>query len=144
MGKRDEQWSRIAAIVGDVKETTVEEGVERYCKYLQEHLKLPCEVKGIEDFRWEEFYVLGPGDRAEYKELRKTQPSYSDRYELLRIEQGEWSEWMLFEEDITAFVRRRSDGKEFVLGLSELEAPRSDPANRQLLDDYSVWLVNSR
>ena len=40
-------------------------------------------------------------------------------------------------------VRRISAGKEFVLGLSELEATDDTSPNAQMLDDYSVWFVNS-
>jgi hypothetical protein len=47
-------------------------------------------------------------------------------------------------EDIAAQVRRKSDGKEFYLGLSELEAVDSRSPNYQLLDDYVVWFVNYR
>jgi len=95
--------------------------VSVFFKHLKAHLQLPCQVKGSEDFRWEEPYVFGGWDRREYERLKKTQPSYEDRYELLDIEEGVESEWMLFRcEDIAAHVRRISDGKKFVLGLAEL------------------------
>ena len=48
------------------------------------------------------------------------------------------------DEDIGGRVRRRSDNREFWLGLSELEATDKKSKNYQLLDDYSVWFVNSR
>jgi hypothetical protein len=52
---------------------------------------------------------------------------------------------MLFwEEDIGAKVRRISDSKKFVLGLSELKAIDKKSKNYELLDDYSVWFVNNR
>jgi hypothetical protein len=55
------------------------------------------------------------------------------------------SEWMMFGgEDIAAHVRRKSDGKEFGLGLAELEAVNKKSRNYQLLDDYAVWFVNNR
>ena len=47
-------------------------------------------------------------------------------------------------EDIGAHVRRKSDGKEFWLGLAELKAVDKKSANHQLLDDYAVWFVNNR
>jgi hypothetical protein len=44
---------------------------------------ITCELTGIEDFRWEEFYILEPGDKKEYEELKKTKPSYQDVYKLV-------------------------------------------------------------
>ena len=142
---RDAQDKRIAAILGEIEDLTFDETIDIFYEYLKTNLSLPCEVTGIEDFRWEEFYVFGPGDQEEYDHLKKTQPSYTDRYELLGIDREGKSEWMLFwEDDIGANVRRISDGKEFLLGLSELEATNKKSKNYQLLDDYSVWLVNNR
>jgi len=141
----DAQDERIAVILGGKAGLDFDEAVKLFAEHLKCNLSLPCEVTGIEDFRWEEFYVMGPGDREEYVDLKKTQPSYTDRYELLGIECEAESPWMLFfGEDIGASVRRISDGKKFVLGLSELEATDKRSENYQLLDDYSVWLVNSR
>jgi hypothetical protein len=52
---------------------------------------------------------------------------------------------MLFQnDDLTAEVRRKSDNKEFHLGLAEIKTVKKGTQNTQLLDDYSVWLVNSR
>jgi len=80
-------------------------------------------VTGIQDFGWEEPYVIGGWDQDEYEDLRKTHPSFRDRYTRLDIEMGLDSEWMLFQgDDIGARVRRNRDGKEFVLGLAELKA----------------------
>ena len=47
-------------------------------------------------------------------------------------------------DDIGARVRRAGDGKEFVLGLSELTPLDMDSANASLLADYSEWFWNSR
>jgi|SRR5438067_3218096 len=141
----DPQFERIDAIVGREDDSSFEEMVSRYFEHLQRTLALPCEVTGIEDFRWEEPYVLGVGDKKEYAELRKTQPSHRDRYDLLSIKQGVVSEWILFwGEDIGAKVRRKSDGREFWLGLAELEAVDNGSASYQPLDDYAVFFANYR
>ncbi|HEY2587148.1 MAG TPA: hypothetical protein VGI81_15480 [Tepidisphaeraceae bacterium] len=43
--------------------------------------------------------------------------SYCDKLELLGVDRDEDSEWMMLPgEDIAAHVRRKADGKEFVLG----------------------------
>jgi len=141
----DAQEKRITAILGENEELDLDEAVKVYYEYLMSNLTLPCEVTGIEDFRWEEIYVFGPGDKEEYDHLKKTQPSYRDQYELLGIDCEAESGWMLFlGEDIGAHVRRISDGKKFVLGLSELEVIDKKSKNYELLDDYAVWLVNNR
>ena len=45
---------------------------------------------------------------------------------------------------IVARVRRKSDGKEFDLGLAELQVTDKKSPNFRLVDDYAVWLVNNR
>ena len=144
MSRRDAQDARIAAIVGDDEESTFDAGVDKFYHHLNSSLQLPCDVTGLEDFRWEEYYVIGPGDPNEYERLRQTRPSYQDTFELLAIEKDFRSEWMLFHEDLAGHVRRKSDGKEFHLGLAELKAVNRKSKNYQLLHDFGVWFVNSR
>lgn len=136
----DEQDRRIAEIVGDDDDL----GFERWLAHLRAKLSLPCEVTGSEDFQWEEPYVLGVYDRAEYRRLRKTQPSYRDVFILESIEEEADGRWAMFEEDLGGNVRRKSDGRRFLLGLSELRAVDENTPNRQLLEDYSSWIVNYR
>ena len=143
--RRDAQDKRTEAILGEHADSDFDEAVGTFYEYLETHLSLPCEVTGIEDFDWEEFYVFGPGSQEEYDQLRKTQPSFQDRYTLLEITRDGGSKWMLFPgEDLVAHVRRLSDGKEFWLGLAELKVTDRKSQNHQLLDDYSVWLINNR
>ena len=142
--KRDGQDNRISAILGDSKNLDVSEGLAIFYKHLKANLSLPCQVTGVEDFRWEEFYVIGPGDEEEYEQLKKIQPSYTDTYELLEIVPPVRSLWQIsYEDELGAKVRRVSDKKKFLLALSELEATDKKSHNYQLLDDYSVWFVNS-
>ena len=141
----DAQDKRIIAVIGDYEDVEFDEARSLYYQYLKTNLILPCQVTGIEDFSWEEIYVFGPGNQEEYKHLKKTQPSYTDKYELLGIDREFQSEWMIFwQKDIAARVKRISDSKEFVLGLSELKATDKKSEYYQLLDDYSVWFVNSK
>ena len=121
--KLDAQDKRILAVIGDYENVEFDEARSLYYQHLKTTLILPCEVTGIEDFSWEEIYVFGPGDQEEYKHLKKTKPSYTDKYELLGIDKDIHSEWMIFwQKDIAARLKRISDGKEFLLGLSELKA----------------------
>ena len=126
----------------------------KYRKYLLEHLDRKAILTGCEDFPWEEKYVLGGWSRAEYEKLKKTNPSYTDEYELIDILQDD-----LPENDLIAQVKRLSDGKVFEIGLSwlatkkekkslrllrrEKTAPRNDGTeDHQLLDDFATWVVN--
>ena len=142
----EKQDRRIEAVLGGSAEgMEFTKAVEVFFKHLKDRLKLPCEVTGIEDFNWEEACLFGEASRAEYRKLKQTQPSHSDRFELFKLERGVSSEWMMFpDEDIAAHVRRISDGKKCVLGLSEIEATDRQSPNYQLLDDFSCWFVNAR
>jgi hypothetical protein len=145
MTQPDAQDLRIETIIGDDDEISFDDCVDIFFNHLKASLHLPCDVTGIEDFRWEERYVIGPGNPKEYERLRKNQPSYKDIFELLSIERDIISEWMLYgSEDLAGRVRRKSDGKEFYLGLAEIKAIDKKSVNYQLLDDYSVWFVNNR
>ena len=81
----DKQFQRIDAIVGDNAGRDFAEALSIFYTHLRQHLVLPCDVTGTEDFRWEERYMLGPGDPKEYARLKKSQPSYRDHYELLKL-----------------------------------------------------------
>ena len=39
------------------------ETIKIYKEYLDQNLSYPIELTGIEDFNWEEFYLLGPGSQ---------------------------------------------------------------------------------
>ena len=139
MTEIDKQDERISSIFGGEIPDVTEESLSTYLTYLKEHLELPCELTGIEDFDWEEYYVLGPGDQKEYERLKKTRPSYTDKYDLLSLS-DEVDGWV----GILVNVKRVSDKKKFTLPLAELEATDERSKNYQLLDDYSVWFVNNR
>ena len=138
----DEDIERVRAILGASDEEDMEvtdENLEKYFQYLQENLEMPCIVTGMEDFAWEEFYVLGPGDEDEYEELKKTRPSYKDKYTLHSLDED-------FDEDSGIYVKveRISDKQYFVLPLADLEAVDKTSRDYQILQDYSMWFVNYR
>lgn len=142
----DDQDERIAKVlgiknfndIGDERLDVSKKTIKRYLKYLKEHIDYPCQLTGIEDFRWEEYYVFGPGNKKEYERLKKTRPSYTDKFTLLSFEDEIDSD-----EVIMVKVQRVSDKKNFSLPLAELEATDKKSKNYQLLDDYSVWFVNN-
>jgi hypothetical protein len=140
---RHEQEQRILAVIGD-EDVEPDEAIRHWYCHLLSRLKLPCEVAGIEDFQWEEFYVFGPGNKTEYQALRRNRPSYRDIFELIAIDVDSESEWSIFSDDLKAHVRRKTDGRKFILGLSELKATNKNSHEYPLLHDYAVWLVNCR
>ena len=143
MKESHRQDQRILAVIGS-EDVESEEALRHWYEHLLSCLKLPCEVTGIEDFQWEEFYVVGPGDKTEYQNLRRKRPSYRDIFALAAIDIDSDSEWSMFADDLKARVRRKTDGKTFILGLSELKATKKSSYEYQLLHDYAVWLVNNR
>ncbi|MCR4321971.1 MAG: calcium-binding protein [Candidatus Brocadiaceae bacterium] len=83
--------------------------------------------------------MIGPGDQKEYERLKKTKPSYTDKYDMLSLA-DEVDGWM----GILVNAKRVSDKKKFTLPLAELEATDERSKNYQWLDDYSVWFVNNK
>lgn len=135
----DEQDTRVAAILGEPFAEVGETTLSRYQDYLERQLTKPCHLTGIEDFPWEERYVFGLGSKRKYEKLKKKWPSYTDEFEFLGFDDfGDIYEGLL------AKIRRISDEKTFVLPLADLKAIDESSENYQLLDDYSVWFVNSR
>jgi len=144
MSNMDELHACIEAITDD-EALGWEECFDRFYQLLTTSLQLPCDVTGVEDFQWEGFYVIGPGSAKEHKRLRQTQPSYRDIYELLAVKNGVDSDWMLLPGiDLAAHVRRKSDGRTFYLGLSEIKAVDKKSQNHELLESFADWFVNSR
>ncbi len=132
----DEDEKRIHAILGNDDYARTEENANRYRSHLLKKLVLPIVVTGREDFQWEEPYVLFGWDKLEYKELKKTRPSYTDSFKLQGL--GDTNEF----DDVTAKVRRISDGKVFEIGLSWLTCEDKDADAFELLDDYAIWHTN--
>ncbi len=140
MSDFEQQERRIQTILGQTDIPTVTyQKLQQYFSFLKEHLDLPVEVTGIEDFHWEEYYVFGPGSAKEYKQLRKTRPSYQDSYQLLRFQED-------YDDGYGLIVRlqRKGDRKHFDLPLADLKTTDESVAQSQMIDDYVTWFVNWR
>ena len=140
MDKHKKQEKRTADILGTKKLDVTRKTLSTYLKYLKNHVEIPCQLTGIEDFEWEEAYVFGFGSKREYKELKKTQPSYTDKFNLIDFIDDIDDEY----DGIFVNVQRLSDKKQFILPLADLRSTDKKSKNYQLLDDYSVWFVNNR
>jgi hypothetical protein len=133
------QEKRIDAIFQDKTEDLSKrlETIKIYKKYLDQNLSYPIELTGIEDFSWEEFYILGPGSQKEYEKLKKSNPSYTDTFNLEKIDER-YDEYR----GLIAKVIRTTDKKRFQIPLCNLKSTNKKSNNYKLLDDYSVWSVN--
>ena len=146
----DEQIERVQAILGiAIDEENEEENeeemevndrnLEKYLAYLTKNIDFSGLVTGMDDFRWEEYYIFGPGDDKEYEELKKTHPSCTDKYKILGFDEDDD-----VDDGILVNVERISDKKQFTLPLADLEAVDRNSSNYQILADYSMWYWNYR
>ena len=138
----DEQIKRILHILAP-NETDIQKAKRspatagKYLEYLKNNIQLPCQLTGSEDFLWEERYVFGLGDEEEYEELKKTNPSYTDTFELI-----DFKELHAGDDEIIVKVKRQKDGKEFYIGLDWLKVIDKKSTNFQLINDYASWHTN--
>ena len=131
----DADEKRIHAILGDDNERTMQ-NASRYQSHLLKNLSLPVIVTGTEDFPWEEPYVMGGWDQREYEKLKKTNPSYTDTFELQTL--GHPNKHA----DIMAKIKRLSDGRVFEIGLSWLCCNDKKSGAYTPLADYGIWHTN--
>ena len=126
---------RIQSIVGNDSGRSAKTAL-RYLAYLRSVLKFPVRVTGREDFPWEEPYVFGGWSKSEYAQLKKTQPSFTDIFDLIELLPPEEHD------DVTAKIRRISDKRTFTIGLSWLTTEKEEGMEYQALDDYATWHTN--
>jgi hypothetical protein len=135
----DEDFKKIAEILGEKNLDVDAAKLKKYLKYLKENIELPGLITGREDFPWEERYVFGYGNKEEYEELKKTRPSYRDTFHLFDITyEGNEADGLI------AKIKRIKDGKIFEMTLDYLESKDKKSINKELLDAYAVWYVNYR
>ena len=140
MSPVDRQLKRIAQVFGEEEPPEVKEKTLKvYLKHLRQNVEYSCTLTGSEDFEWEEFYIIGPGSKKEHDQLRKTNASYLDTFELIDFVLDPYGD-----EGIHAQVRRVSDKKIFILPLEYLKVKPRKSKNFSLVDDYGVWFVNYR
>jgi len=136
----DDQEKRIASIfnMDEVPEVR-DETLRIFLNHIKDNLNTSCEITGIEDFGWEEYYIIGPGSKKEHDKLRKTRPSFMDTYKIIVFDDEPDEDY-----GILINLRRISDKKKFTLPLADLEVTDKKNHSYQILDDFSVWFVNWR
>jgi hypothetical protein len=139
MAQHDDREQRIEKILGPDNLTVSLKSLTLYRDYLRRHLDMPCTMTGIEGFPWDNKYVFGYADEAEYEALKRDHPSHADVYELKRFED-------LIDEDagILVKVKRVKDNRRFILDLAWLKAVDASSGNQGLLEDYSAWFISRR
>ncbi len=131
-----EKEKRIAKILGTKDLEITPDNLIKYHDYLEEHLVRPCILTGIERFSWEDRLFFGVISQEEYNQLKKTYPSYSDTYELIKL-----SDLIDDLRGIFVEVKRLSDKKEFELPLVDLKTANPKDINSQLISDYIFWFA---
>ena len=137
MNKDKAQEIRFEHILGEDNLNVSYKSLVMYRTHIQINIEFPCELTGREDFQWEEIYVFGLGDKNEYTELKKTQPSYADTYTFMSFDDK-----IDDNNGLIVKVKRLSDNKQFVLPLADLKVTDNTTPNHELVHDYAVWYVN--
>jgi len=135
----DEEENRIFEILGSDDLSVNEKNLEQYFNYLKKKIKTPCILTGMEDFDWEEPYLLGGWSDKEYEKLKQTNPSYTDTFGFISLV-DDYDDW----KGIYASVKRLSDDKLFNIPLWDLEVVDRKNSNFLLISDYSSWMTNYR
>ena len=128
---------KLEEVLGTTNLEVNQSNLKKYLKYLKQNMTIPCLVTGIEEFEWEEYYTIGPGSKKEYQKLKKKQPSYTDKFNLLKLDNQ-----LDVEDGILAVLERNKDNLKFTLPLADLEAVVEDSVNAELLEHYTMWFYN--
>ena len=125
---------KLEEVLGTTTFKVNQTNLKKYLKYLKKNLAIPCLVTGVEEFEWEEYYTVGPGSQKEYQKLKKTQPSYTDEFNILKLDNK-----LDVEHGILAVLERTTDNLKFTLPLAELEGVAEDSVDAKLLQYYGIW-----
>lgn len=135
----DERERRIATILSTNNLSVTKEKQNVYFYYLQKNIQKRTILTGMEDFPWEEKYLFGGWSKKEYEELKKTHPSYTDKFEFMELLEDIDEMW-----GVLAKVKRITDKKQFVLPLWNLECIDKNSKTYELISDYASWMSNYR
>ena len=116
-----------------------EETLRVYYRYLEEKLPHQLELTGREStgyFSWEEAFEFGYGNDEQYNKLKKIKASYQDKYQFQALLNSDCKD------GIITHVMRIGDQKIFDVPLSDLEVVDVNLDAWQIIEDYSMWIVN--
>ncbi|MCK5130787.1 MAG: hypothetical protein KAR40_01375 [Candidatus Sabulitectum sp.] len=133
----EEEEKRISKILDSQDTFVTETNLLKYYKYLKKNVQKSCVLTGMEDFDWEEPYVIGGWSEDEYEKKKLTNPSYTDHFKIVgfvdKIDDCK---------GIIVKVKRLSDEQKFDLPLWDLKVIGKDSADYLLISDYSSWMTN--
>jgi hypothetical protein len=133
----EDEEIRISLILDSNDNSVNKNNLMKYHKYLEDNVQVSCILTGMEDFDWEEPYVIGGWSQDEYEKKKLTNPSYTDNFKLVKFV-DRIDDW----KGIIVKVERLSDGNKFDLPLWDLEVIDKDSADYLLISDYSSWMTN--
>ncbi|MCT7952117.1 calcium-binding protein [Ancylothrix sp. C2] len=135
----DELAARVKKNLRSLNLEVSDKNLETYLNYLDKNLEKPFNLTSREEFLWEDEYLYGGKSQKEYEKLKKIRPCYTDTFKFLGFDN-----FIDEEAGILVNVERLRDKKKFTLPLCDLKAIVKTSPNYQLLEDYSLWLVNYR
>ena len=133
----EEEEKRISKILDSQDVFVTETNLLKYYEYLKKSVQKSCVLTGIEDFDWEEPYIIGGWSEDEYEKKKLTNPSYTDRFKIVGFV-DKIDVW----KGILVKVKRLSDEKKFDLPLWDLKVIDKDSADYLKISDYSSWMTN--
>ena len=133
----EEEEKRISEILDSQETFVTESNMQKYHSYLKDKLQISCVLTGMEDFDWEEPYLIGGLSKSEYEKEKITNPSYTDHFELVEFV-DKIDDW----KGILVKVKRLSDRKVFDLPLWDLKILDKDSSDYLFVSDYSSWMTN--
>ncbi len=133
----EEEEKRIKEILNSQETFVTETNLQKYYNYLKDNLQISCVLTGMEDFEWEEPYLIGDWSKAEYEKKKLIKPSYTDHFELVDFI-SKIDNW----KGIIVKVKRFSDDKVFELPLWDLKIIDKNSSDYLLVSDYSSWMTN--
>ena len=135
----DEQEKRIATILATDDLMVTDENQRKYFDFLKKNIQDNILLTGAEDFSWEEKYLFGGWSKKEYEELKKTRPSYTDKFEFIELMEDIDEAY-----GVMAKVKRVKDKKLFELPLWDLKCIDQNSKSDEYISDYSFWMTNYR
>ncbi|MDA3904935.1 MAG: hypothetical protein PF484_02555 [Bacteroidales bacterium] len=133
----EEEEKRISEILDTQDAFVSETNLRKYYNYLKNNVQIFCVLTGMEDFDWEEPYIIGGWSKSEYEKKKLTKPSYTDHFILVEFI-DKIDDW----KGIIVKVKRISDEKMFDLPLWDLKIVDTDSSDYLLVSDYSSWMTN--
>ena len=135
----EEEEKRISEILNTSVPSVNLRNLKTYYKHIKGNLPKGIILTPAESFTWEEPYIFGDWSEVEYEKLKKTQPSSSDEYKFIKLEDDIHDEMGLMLK-----VKRITDNKMFHIPLWDLEVADENSDYYLLVSDYSSWMTNNQ